>query len=125
MICLDTNYLILGLVSESREAEQLIAWSRAGERFCAPAVVWYEFRCGPIDARQETTMRALLHDIIPFNSFQADEAARLFNATGRRRPLRVDAMIAAAATSRHIPLATNNYQDFLSFTPYGLSLISA
>ena len=39
MICLDTNYLILGLVTDSREAERLIEWSTAGERFCTPTVL--------------------------------------------------------------------------------------
>ncbi|MFT5497246.1 MAG: hypothetical protein ACI9TH_002652, partial [Kiritimatiellia bacterium] len=33
MICLDTNYLILGLVPGSPEATRLLAWLDAGEQF--------------------------------------------------------------------------------------------
>ncbi len=123
MICLDTHYLILGLVPGSHEANQLQAWSEAGERFYAPAAVWYEFLCGPVDTTQVSTMRALMQQILPLDEVQAEEAARLFNATGRRRSLRVDALIAASATTRQAPLATHNREDFKLFTPYGLELI--
>ena len=40
-------------------------------------------------------MRGMLHEILPFDETQAAEAARLSNVSGRRRKLRVDAMIAA------------------------------
>ena len=122
MICLDTNYLILGLVPGSREAERLLAWSEAGERFSAPAVVWYEFLCGPVDADQIAAMRALLDAIIPLDESLAEEAARVFNTTRRQRQLRVDAMIAATAIRQGIPLATNNRRDFEAFRPHGLRL---
>ena len=52
MICLDTNYLILGLVEGSQEMSDLIAWSRAGEELVAPSVAWYEFLCGPVTQPQ-------------------------------------------------------------------------
>jgi hypothetical protein len=48
MICLDTNYLILGLVPGSRESKDLIAWALAGETLIAPMPAWYEFICGPV-----------------------------------------------------------------------------
>ena len=124
MICLDTNYLILGLVPDSREAVQLLAWSEAGEHFYTAALVWYEFLCGPVDSNQVAAMRSLLRQILPLDEPQAEEAARLFNAIGRRRNLRVDAIVAAAATSRQAPLATNNRQDFRHFEPHGLHLIT-
>jgi predicted nucleic acid-binding protein len=123
MICLDTNYLILGLVPGSVEAERLVRWSKAGDELVAPAVVWYEFLCGPVDARQVATMRGVLDHVLPMDEAQAEEAARLFNATGRRRELRVDAMIAAAATSRQAPLATGNVRDFRIFAAHGLRLM--
>ena len=41
MICLDTNYLIVGLVSGSRESRELAAWVAAGDRLVAPALVWF------------------------------------------------------------------------------------
>ena len=46
MICLDTNYLILGLVAGSRESQELTAWIEAGEVLVAPMSAWYEFLCG-------------------------------------------------------------------------------
>ena len=87
-----------------------------------PSVVWYEFTCGPADARQVAAMRALAGDIVPFDEALAEEASRLFNVTGRKRHLRVDAMIAATATARGIPLATSNRADFRPFTDHGLRL---
>ena len=123
MICLDTNYLILGLVPESGEAEELIVWSEDGERFCTASTSWYEFMCGPVNATQVSTMRGVVESILPFGPPQAEEAARLYNATGRRRRLRVDAMIASAATTNNIPLATSNRDDFTPFVPFGLRLM--
>ena len=122
MICLDTNYLILSLVQGSPEADQLIAWSKSGEPLYAPALVWYEFLCGPVEETQASVLRAILHDVLPFDEAQAAEAARLFNAVERKRSLRVDAMIAAAALVRQAPLATDNRKDFEVFTPHGLRL---
>ena len=123
MICLDTNYLILGLVRAASEAERLLAWSESGERLCVSAVVWYEFTCGPVDPGQVAAMRALIHEVVAFDDIQAEEAARLFNAVDRQRHLRVDAMIAAAAVSRDAYLATRNREDFAPFTEHGLCLI--
>ena len=122
VICLDTNYLILGLVARSTEAEELITWSDDGERFCTTSVSWYEFLCGPVNTTQVFSIRAVVESILPFGTPQAQEAARLYNATGRRRQLRVDAMIASAAITNKVPLATNNRQDFESFIPLGLRL---
>lgn len=122
VICLDTNYLILGLVGGSTEADQLIAWSDAGETFCAASTAWYEFLCGPVESGHISAMGGILHRILPFDETQAREAARLYNATGRKRRLRVDAMIASAATTNSIPLATNNQDDFAEFIPLGLEL---
>lgn len=124
MICLDTNYLILALVPDSRASAQVLEWSAQGELFFVSAVVWFEFICGPVNARQIGTMRTVLNDIVPFDERQAEEAARLFNACGRKRHLRVDAVIAAAATTRGARLATGNAQDFQPFVDSGLKLVS-
>lgn len=122
MICLDTDYLILGLVAGSPESERLIAWSGTGQTFCAASTAWYEFLCGPITAAQVTTMQGVLQAVLPFDARQAQEAARLFHATGRQRRLRVPAMIAAAALVERASLATGNRDDFSSFVPLGLEL---
>ena len=123
MICLDTNYLILGLVKNSHEAKTLLRWADQGKTFCVSAVVWYEFLCGPISTEQEAAIRPLLQEIVPFDNDIAQTAAHLFNQIGRKRQLRVDTMIAATAISRSIPLATSNTNDFNNFVSYGLHLI--
>ncbi len=123
MICLDTNYLILGLSEGSKEAEDLIEWSSAGERLVTPMAAWFEFLCGPVSSDQISTMRAFLHEILIFDEPQAREAARLFNAVKRKRSLRIDAMIAGAASINGARLATNNRVDFESFVSAGLELV--
>lgn len=124
MICLDTNYLILGLVAGSREATQLRAWLAEGTRLITPTVVWFEFLCGPVDARQVETMRACLHAILPLSEEHAQRAAELFNSAGRRRSTRIDALIAAAAILADAPLATQNITDFEAFRASGLRLLA-
>lgn len=122
VICLDTNYFILGLVPGSRESVELRVWIEGGETLVAPMPVWYEFLCGPVSARQVQAMRAFLQALIPFEEPQAAAAAALFNATGRKRGTRVDAMIAATAIVAGATLATNNRKDFGMFTASGLRL---
>lgn len=122
MICLDTNYLILGLVAGSRESRELGAWIAAGERLMVSTLVWFEFLCGPVTAPQIETMRAFLHELVPFDESHAIEAAELFNAAARKRSTRVDAMIAATAIVADAALATNNTDDFRAFLDSGLRL---
>lgn len=123
MICLDTNYLILGLVDGSRESRELRAWIADGERLMVPTLVWFEFLCGPVTAAQIQTMRAFVHELVPFDDAHAIKAADLFNAAARKRSTRVDAMIAATAIVADAPLATNNRSDFLPFEDGGLRLV--
>jgi predicted nucleic acid-binding protein len=123
VICLDTNYLILGLVRNSRESRQLLGWREAGQRLVAPALVWFEFRCGPVTAAQVDTMRAFVSEIIPFGEPQAEAAAMLFNVAARKRSTRVDAMIAGTALVANAALATNNRGDFQPFVSSGLRLV--
>ena len=115
MICLDTNYLILGLVEGSKESEALLRWTRDGETLVTPALAWYEFLSGPVTSVQVDTMRAFLADVVPFDDVQANVAAQLFNAVGRKRALRLDATLAATAIVLHAKFATNNENDFASF----------
>lgn len=122
MICLDTNYLILGLVSASQESQELSLWAKTGEPLITPMPAWYEFLCGPVTSAQICTMRAFLEQIVPFDEPQAIAAARLFNATRRKRSLRVDAMIAGTAIAAGAILATTNRMDFTAFVPHGLKL---
>jgi len=124
MICLDTNYLILGLVDNSSESRELRAWVASGETLVTPMVAWHEFVCGPVTGVQRDTMRAFVEALLPFDETHARIAADLFNNAGRRRTLRVDAMIAAAAIASDASLATNNREDFEVFVQSGLRLQS-
>lgn len=123
MICLDTNYLILALAEDSTEAAELVAWIKAGETLITAMPAWFEFICGPVTDDQVATMRAFLGAIIPFAEGEAAEAARLFNAIHRKRPLRVDAMIAGTAVAAEAGLAAKNRAHFKPFVAYGLKLI--
>jgi predicted nucleic acid-binding protein len=60
--------------------------------------------------------------IVPFGRSEAQIAAALFNATGRRRASRPDCLIAAAAICSSAPLATYNRKDFSRFVALGLRL---
>ena len=123
VICLDTNYLILGLVEGSRESRALASWLGSGERLMVPTLVWFEFLCGPVTAAQIQTMRAFLHELVAFDESQAIAAADLFNAAARKRSTRIDAMIAATAIVANAALATNNRDAFRPFRESGLRLV--
>ncbi len=123
MICLDANFLIGGAAAHRPEARHLLAWLESGETFCTAAPAWYEFLCGPVEPVQVNSMLAALTEgIVAFEESQARIAARLFNAVGRSRRLRLDAMIAATAISRQARLATLNVEDFALFARHGLEL---
>lgn len=125
MILLDTNYLIKSLVPKSVEARQVNGWIRNGEELCTSGVCWYEFLCGPVEDEEILLVSFLINELVlPFTADQAMEASRLFNETGRKRHLRVDAMIAAAAIISNAYLATDNQDDFGEFKPCGLRLFS-
>lgn len=123
MICLDTNYLIMGLIPDTAESEKIKSWLKGGFPLAAPSIVWYEFCCGPVQNREIETVRSVLTaGILPFGEAEAEEAARLFNAVGRVRRLRVNTMIAATALCTGAELATSNTADFELFSGHGLLL---
>jgi predicted nucleic acid-binding protein len=123
MICVDTNYLIRSLLERSREATALIRWYESGTAVFSPAPVWYEFLCGPVTKSQIDIVRAFLSGgIAPFEEAQAAQAAYLFNAIGRVRQFRIDAMIAGTAIAVGASLATSNTRHFKRFEPHGLTL---
>lgn len=123
MICLDTNYLIGALITGSRESNAVLLWLGKGEVLAAPAICWYEFLSGPVTTEQIRAITAILRGgVLPFDIIGSEKAADLFNATHRKRVLRVDAMIAATAINHNAHLATNNIEDFKLFAPHGLKL---
>ena len=125
VICLDTNYLIRALVSGTPEAAQIEIWLQRGQPLAAPAVVWYEFVCGPVQAAHIEVMRQVLTaGVLSFDTREAEVAGHLFNEAGRMRCHRVDAMIAATAICADAPLATANVADFEAFADWGLTIVA-
>jgi len=122
MIHLDTSYLIRALVPGSAEDGQLRAWLRRGERFGASTVVWGEFLSGPVDDAIGALALRLVRTLVPLGIEEAREAARLFNASGRRRGSFQDCLVAATAIVQGVPLATADPGDFSGFSALGLRL---
>lgn len=123
VICLNTNFLILGLVLGSEESRRITEWTQASETLVTAMPAWHEFICGPVSQVQIEIMRTFLEAIIPFGEAEAVEASRLYNLSLRKRSLRTDAMIAGTAIVAGASLATNNTKDFKFFEPHGLRLI--
>ncbi|RKX88378.1 MAG: hypothetical protein DRP58_00590 [Spirochaetes bacterium] len=125
MVLLDTNYLIRSLIPETLEASRIINWIKNSEVLCTSTIAWYEFLCGPVNEEGIIVVHSLIEErVLPFTSDQSVEAAHLFNKTGRKRNLRVDAMIASAAIINNAKLATENITDFNHFVPLGLKLVN-
>jgi predicted nucleic acid-binding protein len=122
VIHLDTNFLIDALVAGSSQESQMIAWLSAGETVGISAIAWGEFLCGPLSPIAEAFARQLLPNAEPLHRADAELAARLFNATGRRSKSYADCCIAAMAIRLRVSLATSNVDDFKSMVAHGLLL---
>lgn len=120
MIHLDTNFLIDALVSGSAEELRLVGWLSAGKTLAISTVAWGEFLCGPLPSAAEALARQLLPDAANLERTDAETAAALFNATGRRSESYADCCIAAVAIRSKAALATSNRADFLPMVPHGL-----
>jgi predicted nucleic acid-binding protein len=123
VIHLDTNCLIGALIAGTPQDAQGRAWLAAGESLRVDAVVWAEFLCGPLTPQQLAAAQAFLPSPEPFLAEDAERAAALFNATGRRRGSLSDCMIAAVCLRVGAPLATSNVSDFRPFAAMGLQII--
>lgn len=123
MIHFDTNALI-ALPHWARDGHAAIARVVEGEAAAVCAVVWYEFLMGPVEEAEISLAHAFLQGrIVPIEEQDAGLAAQLFNAAGRRRTLRTDALIAASAIRAQAHLITLNTADFEPFVPRGLRLL--
>ncbi len=122
MIHLDTSFLILALRPGSAEDGRLRTWNAAGEDIAVSAVAWAEFRCGPLSSPHLEAADRIVGPRIDFTDGDAAMAARLFNASGRRRGSLPDCMIAAVALGRGARLATADQRDFHRFEALGLEL---
>ena len=123
MIHLDTNFLVDLVTVGSPGSLKIRSWLRLGKSVTTSAVAWSEFCNGPLSKTQkEAAFTVLARKVTDFTWREAEEAARLFNLSGRRRGSHADCMIAAAAILAGVPLATFNSADFLRLVPLGLLL---
>lgn len=123
MIHFDTNALI-ALPLWAREHHPVIRQVVDGEPAGVCSVVWYEFLIGPIEATEIDLAHAFLQGrIVGVDREDAVMAATLFNVAGRRRTLKTDALIAAAAIRANAQFITVNSADFEPFVSHGLRLL--
>ena len=121
-IHLDTSFLIRALISDSPENHKLRELIRVGATMVVSAVAWAEFLCGPLTDGELEIAARIMGPPQDFTPEHATIAARLFNASGRRRGTMLDCMIAAAAVGTGSSLATANAADFRRFAEQGLRL---
>lgn len=123
MLHLDTNALI-ALPVWAREGHTLIERVLSGEQAAVSAVAWYEFLCGPVAQKEIELASAFIENrVIPVDADHAALAAELFNASGRRRVLRTDTLIAAVALHADADLVTLNRKDFEAINAPRLRLL--
>lgn len=123
MIHFDTNALI-ALPQWARQGRPVVKRVARGEAAAACALVWYEFLLGPLADGETDLAHAFLGGRIePVVAEDAALAAKLFNAAGRRRTLKTDALIAALAIRAEADFVTINVADFEPFVPHGLRLV--
>jgi predicted nucleic acid-binding protein len=123
MIHFDSSFLINSLTAGTTEEADLTAWLQAGENLGISAIAWGEFLCGPLGPNDEAIARKLLKAPEAYLSIDAEHAARLFNATGRRSRSFADCCIAAMAIRLQARLATSNQADFQSLRAHGLIFV--
>ncbi len=123
MIHFDANFLVAALAENTGAAALLDGWVEKNEELAISTVAYAEFLCGPLSADAETESNSLFPEPIPLLPLDAQKAAELFNATGRRSRSLSDCMIAATAIRRGASLATYNRDDFVRFVPHGLHLL--
>lgn len=122
MVHLDTNFLVAALRPNSAQQFQLDAWLLGGEVIGISSVAWAEYLCGPLDPTGAAIARQMFPSPEPLLSSDAEQAAKLFNLTGRRARSLADCMIAAVAIRCGAKMATLNTADFQPFVPHGLTL---
>lgn len=125
MIHFDTNALV-ALPEWAREGKDVVSRVVEGEAAAVCAVVWYEFLLGPLADDEAGLAHAFIGGRIEsMTEDDADLGARLFNACGRRRNLKTDALIAATAIRANADFVTLNVADFKPFVAHGLRLVPA
>lgn len=123
MIHFDTNALIY-LPQWAKDGHPVIKRVVAGEPAAVCSVVWYEYLCVPLTNDEAALTHAFLQGRIqPVTEEDAQLAAELFNATGRKRMHRTDTLIAACAIRANAEFVTANVTYFQPLTMHGLRLV--
>jgi len=116
---LDTNALIAladPAGSVVRKTRELVL---AGCLPAASSVAWHEFVRGPLMSDELLRVeRVIGNRILSLDRGMAELAARLFNATGRRRSSSADCLIAACAIHTEASLLTADQDDFAPFLKF-------
>ncbi len=125
MIHLDTNALIYR-PQWAKQGHPVVERIAAGEPAAACAIVWYEFMLGPLAPDEADLACAFVQSrIVPIADQDAELAARLFNATGRKRQHKTDTLIAACAIQAQAEFVTACGSDSQPLVTHGLRLIAA
>ncbi len=122
LIHLDTNYVVNYTSGYNPEAiSQLEAWIRDETKLHLSAMVWAEFRCGPLSIQDEILAQNIIANVVPLTKEISDRAGVLFQAT--RTPLALPCRL-HHRRHRHprATLATLNRDDFTPFLTHGLQL---
>lgn len=123
MIHLDTSFLVLSLSPGTAEEAALLEWLATDEDVALSSMAWAEFLCGPVGPDAVALARSMLAAPVAMGGREAELAAELFNATGRRRGSLVDCLVASTAMRAGARLATRNPRDFRPFVKAGLELV--
>lgn len=125
MIVLDTSVLVDALTGPRRSASALRSAIEKGERILLPALVLFEWLCGPRRREELAAQEALFPtaEALSFGPGEAARAARLYRKVSRSRGREIDLAIAATALEQGAGLWTLNPADFRDLP--GLDLYSA
>jgi len=126
LLHLDTNALIALADPEGGVVQLVRERVQSGMLPAASAVAWHEFVRGPLMPDELLRVeRVIGARIQPVSRSTSELAARLFNATGRRRTSTADCFIAAGAIEQDTELLTADGDDFKLFASLGLKLVAA
>lgn len=124
-LLLDTNILI-ALSDPAHAAFNYLEQAlREGAQAVTCSVAWHEYVRGPLSEEDRgRALRILESRVLPLGRTCAEQAAELYNATGRRRGSTADCLIASVAIHHECELMTLNVSDFEVFIAKGLSLVT-
>lgn len=110
------------LVPDSPESDQLRRWLHRGHPIAMSTRAWGEFLCGTLEDGARTLARRIARGHVPLGTREAEEAARLFNGTGRRRGRFQDCLVAATAILSGAVFATSDRSDFGRLATMGIEM---